>query len=68
MTKRTRTTVSIRSTTLDAVHNLQRDIEVLTGFRPTTMAIIERCISEGAENLRKRPALAVDTAPRKGDR
>jgi hypothetical protein len=68
MTKPARTTVSIQSATLARVREMQQEMETLTGIRPTASSIIERCVRDGVETLRRRPALAVDTTPRKGDR
>jgi len=50
------------------IESLQADLYALTGVRPTIASLVERCVLDGVETLRKRPALAVDTAPRKGDR
>ena len=50
------------------IETLQSDLHALTGVKPTLSSLIERCVLDGVETLRRRPALAVDTAPRKGDR
>jgi hypothetical protein len=47
---------------------LRDEIEHIAGVRPQMKSLITRIIDDGVETLRKRPALAVDTSPRKGDR
>jgi len=58
----------IPSAAMRQIETLQSDLHALTGVKPTLSSLIERCVLDGVETLRKRPALAVDTSPRKGDR
>lgn len=61
------TTVRLRSDTWHQVKELASHIEGVTGVRPTTSTLLDRCITDGAEAMRRRPALAIDATPRKGD-
>ena len=60
--------VRIPLDSLARVYELRDEIEHIAGVRPQMKSLITRIIDDGVETLRKRPALAVDTAPRKGDR
>lgn len=59
--------VRIPTPALNQLQALQRDIEAVVGVRPTMPTLISQVVSHGTEAMRRRPALAVDTAPRKGD-
>lgn len=61
------TTVRLHAVTVQRVHQLADEIERATGIRPQVTSLFERVVADGAEVMRRRPALAVDTAPRKGD-
>lgn len=56
--------IRVKPETLAELKALQAEIEQTVGIRPLMSEVVSRVIRDGVEVVRKRPAFAVDTAPK----